>query len=52
MLEADENPPAVGAVTPLERQQGGYRTRELDGPSEVPEFDVPRKRRWYWPWQR
>lgn len=57
MLEADENPPAVGALTPLEPQRGGNRSRELEsreleGPAEVPEFDVPRKRRWYWPWQR
>ncbi|MFM7039007.1 MAG: hypothetical protein ACKO2L_14940 [Planctomycetaceae bacterium] len=52
MLEAEENTPAVGAVTPLGRGQTGGRTRDRHAPAEAPEFDVPRRRRWYWPWQR
>ncbi|MFM8476664.1 MAG: hypothetical protein ACKOEO_12825 [Planctomycetaceae bacterium] len=49
MLEGEL--PAVGAVTPLGEGRGvvGGSTSDI---SAVPDFDVPRRRRWYWPWQR
>jgi len=49
MLEGEL--PAVGAVTPLGEGRGvvGGATSDI---SAVPDFDVPRRRRWYWPWQR
>jgi len=55
MLDGDL--PAVGAVTPLDgdRSAAGAAAQTFDqsaDASAVPDFDVPRRRRWYWPWQR
>ncbi|MFM7056943.1 MAG: hypothetical protein ACKO2P_08470 [Planctomycetota bacterium] len=49
MLEGDL--PVVGAVTPLDSVPRAVG-RGSGGVSAVPDFDVPRRRRWYWPWQR
>jgi len=49
MLQGES--PAVGAVTPLDGARGVVRG-SAGQVSAVPDFDVPRRRRWYWPWQR